>query len=90
MRLGEFSTSVDLLGFNTCYLKLCILKDFIFIYVMCAGVCVCTCLHAYICVQAPMEVRSPSDALELELQKVVVLVWMLGTEPGSSVRAASE
>lgn len=52
--------------------------------------CMCVCLSADFnttCLQVPVEPRRTSDPLELEFQAVVI--WVLGTEPGTSARAAS-
>jgi hypothetical protein len=46
--------------------------------------CVCVC----VCVQYPKRPEEGIDLLELQLQKLVThLIWMLGAELGSSVRA---
>jgi hypothetical protein len=41
------------------------------------------------CVWCPRRPEEGSDTLKLEVELVVSTMWVLGTEPGSSSRAAS-
>ena len=65
-----------------------------YLYFVCVCVCmdVCVCMLVYVtCVQVPTEAREEElDPLDLKLQVVVSHpMWVLGTELGSSGRAAS-
>ena len=68
------------------FISLCNLKKIYF-------VCVCVCLLDFIytiCTQKPHGAQKLSEPLELEVQVVLShLIWVLGTEPRPSGRAAS-
>jgi hypothetical protein len=72
--------------------KLVILKCVCVCLCVCVSVCVCLCVRTTICLyvrHVPTVLEEVKIFLELELQTVTSHpIWVLGTEPESSLRAA--
>lgn len=68
---------------------------YVYVYVMCMCVCVCICICLHLClcttwVPGPsICLKGTQDPLELEVQTLQVIMWVLGIEPGCFARADS-